>query len=230
MVGDVFQAIGHAYYEAIIRPGKQPEFLLLISFLVSFGFIRLSQHIIKNQSISWWPGTVSVGGTHVHHLVWGIILMIVFGYIGIVIEPVSPWQEFIAVLFGIGLGLTLDEFALWLNLEDVYWSEKGRSSIDAVIFAGIAGCLVLLGLRVFIDLADGVEEVIRGIVVAVGGVEIIVALANVIKGKYFLAVISLVVPLIGLVGALRLAKPNSLWARWFYQEKKTKRAKIRFAG
>ena len=71
---------------------------------------------------------------------WGICTLLIVGYLEIAISPESPWHEYLAVLFGIGTGLTLDEFALWLNLKDVYWSEQGRRSIDAVIvMAAFAG-------------------------------------------------------------------------------------------
>ena len=67
------------------------------------------------------------GGLHIHHLVFGIVLMMVAGFLGFAIQPDSPWLEILAGLFGIGVGLTLDEFALWLYLEDVYWSEEGAA-------------------------------------------------------------------------------------------------------
>ena len=88
--------------------------------------------------VSWWPGNVEVGGTHIHHLVWGILLLMIAGWVGIVVRPEPPGREIVAAAFGIGTGLTLDEFALWLELKDVYWSADGRKSIDAVIVAGIA--------------------------------------------------------------------------------------------
>src|SRR3954469_20683815 len=102
--------------------------------------------------VSWWPGNVQTkGGTHIHHLVWGILLLLIFGYLGLAVAPGSPWREVSAILFGIGMGLTLDEFALWLNLEDVYWAEKGRQSIDAVIVATALLTVTLLGLSFWID-------------------------------------------------------------------------------
>ena len=94
--------------------GREPEFLFLVSFLLSFGFIRTSAHMIRAQ-VSWWPGNVQVGGTHIHHLVWGILLLLICGYAGAVIRPDEPWEEIAIIGFGIGAGLTLDEFALWLN-------------------------------------------------------------------------------------------------------------------
>jgi len=115
-------SIGSAYQHGIVDTGREPHFLFFVAFLVTFGFIRTSTHMIKAQ-VSWWPGNVSVGGTHIHHLVWGILLLLICGYIAVAIAPDSPWREVVAVFFGIGTGLTLDEFALWLNLKDVYWEK-----------------------------------------------------------------------------------------------------------
>lgn len=110
-----------------MAPGKEVHFLVLVAFVLSFGFIRTSTHLIRAQ-IRWWPGNLKTkGGTHIHHLVWGILLLMLFGYIGIAVTPGSPWREGVAVMFGVGIGLTLDEFALWLNLEDVYWSGRAAS-------------------------------------------------------------------------------------------------------
>ena len=106
--------------------------VLLGAMLLSFGFIRFSTRMIRAE-VSWWPGNVTPGGLHIHHLVFGIVAMMVAGFAEFAIQPESPWLEILAALFGIGVGLTLDEFALWLYLEDVYWSEEGRRSVDAVI-------------------------------------------------------------------------------------------------
>src|SRR4026207_1873458 len=114
-------SIASAYRDGIVDTGRETQFLFFVSFLVSFGFIRTSAHMIRAQ-VSWWPGNVNVGGTHIHHLVWGIVLMVGTGYVGVPIAPPSPWHEIVAVLFGVGTGLALDEFALWLDLKDVYWT------------------------------------------------------------------------------------------------------------
>ena len=144
MLVPVLASIGSVYDRAIVDTGRQAEFLFFVSFLVTFGFIRTSAHMIKAQ-VSWWPGNVQVGGTHIHHLVWGILLLLIMGYVGVAVAPPTPWHEIVTVLFGVGTGLTLDEFALWLNLEDVYWSQQGRRSIDAVIIAGTITGMVLVG-------------------------------------------------------------------------------------
>ncbi len=136
--------------------GHEDELLFFVSFLASFGFIRTSAHLIKAQ-VKWWPGNVEVGGTHIHHLVWGILLILVCGYIGAVERPDDPWSHIAIVGFGIGTGLTMDEFALWLNLRDVYWEKEGRRSIDAVIVVAILAGLAVAGLRLWVDAAEDVE-------------------------------------------------------------------------
>src|SRR5215204_7424900 len=98
-------SISSVYERAIVDTGRQPEFLFFVAFLITFGFIRTSAYMIRAQ-VSWWPGNVQVGGTHIHHLVWGICTLLIVGYLEIAISPESPWHEVLAVLFGVGTGLT----------------------------------------------------------------------------------------------------------------------------
>jgi hypothetical protein len=197
-----------AYDRHIQVPGKEIHFLILIAFVCSFGFIRGSAHMIRAQ-VSWWPGNVQTkGGTHVHHLVWGILLLLCTGYIGLATDVGSPWLEFIAIGFGIGMGLTMDEFALWLNLEDVYWQEKGRQSIDAVVITTALLVIALLGLQFWIDVYDAVLVLLgldRGnewiaIPVQLAGVALAVVCFR--RGRRLAGLFGLFVPLIALVGAV----------------------------
>ena len=226
MIVPVLASIGSLYERAIVDTGRQPEFLFFVAFLVTFGFIRTSAHLIRAQ-VSWWPGNVEVGGTHIHHLVWGILLLLIAGYLGVVIAPPSPWHEIFAILFGVGTGLTLDEFALWLNLKDVYWSEQGRRSVDAVIVATTLTGMVLVGFTAWVDVATEVEDAVFAFVGAFGVFTILVAVVNLAKEKFGVALVGLFVVPVGVVGALRLAKPGSLWAR-FYGTHKGARAAARF--
>ena len=155
------------------RHGREPEFLFFVAFLLTFGFIRTSAHMIRAQ-VSWWPGNVEVGGTHVHHLVWGILMLLDRRLHRVAIARPSPWREILAVLFGIGTGLTLDEFALWLNLKDVYWSKQGRRSIDAVIVAATFTGMVLVGFTAWVDVATAVEAAVFAFVGAFGVLTILV--------------------------------------------------------
>jgi hypothetical protein len=197
-----------AYDREIQVPGKEIHFLILIAFACSFGFIRGSAHMIRAQ-VSWWPGNVETkGGTHIHHLVWGILLLLVMGYIGLAVDPGSPWVELVAITFGIGMGLTMDEFALWLNLQDVYWAPKGRQSIDAVVVTTTLLVIALLGLQFWIDVYDAVLVLLgldRGsawvaIPVQVAGVALAVVCFR--RGRKLLGLFGLFVPLVALIGAV----------------------------
>jgi hypothetical protein len=221
-------SISSLYDRAIVDTGRQPEFLFFVSFLITFGFIRTSAHMIRAQ-VKWWPGNVEVGGTHIHHLVWGIVTIMITGYVGVTIAPPSPWQEVIAVFFGIGMGLALDEFALWLDLKDVYWSEQGRKSIDAVIIAATITGMILVGFTAWLDVAKDVEDAVFAIVGTFGILAIVVAVVNLLKERFVLAVVGLIILPVGLVIAFRLARPHSPWARLFYGDKKKARAEERFS-
>jgi hypothetical protein len=204
-----------AYDRHIQVPGKEIHFLILVAFVCSFGFIRGSAHMIRAQ-VSWWPGNVQTkGGTHVHHLVWGILLLLATGYVGLATDIASPWLELVAIGFGIGMGLTMDEFALWLNLEDVYWQEKGRQSIDAVVITTALLVIALLGLQFWIDVYDAVLVLLgldRGnewiaIPVQVAGAALAVVCFR--RGRRLTGLVGLFVPLVALGGAVTPQRPRA---------------------
>ena len=185
--------------------------ILLGAMLLSFGFIRFSTRMIRAE-VSWWPGNIETAGIHIHHLVFGIVLLMLTGFLEFATQPESPWTEIFAAGFGIGLGLTLDEYALWLHLEDVYWAEEGRRSIDAVIFAAIIGGLVLVG-----TVPLGASESGSGWVLAVTvAANLAFCVVTALKGKYTSAVAGMLFPPIAWVAAIRVARPGSFWARRRY--------------
>jgi hypothetical protein len=178
-------------------PGRSTAFLLLTAFLVTFVFIRTSARLIRNPKVTWWPGNVQAGDLHIHHLVWGICLVLIAGFLA----------------FGVGAGLTIDEFALWLYLRDVYWSQQGRLSVDAAIVATVFALLVVLGTKPFgLDEPESISVTLVLVLQAV----VLSAIAF-LKGRFLFGVIALFVPFWGLVAAVRLAKPGSPWARWRYR-------------
>jgi hypothetical protein len=201
--------------------GQRAGLILLLGMLVSFGFIRFSTRMIRRQ-VSWWPGNIEVGGgLHIHHLVFGIVLMMVAGFVSYAALPDSPWREILAASFGVGMGLTLDEFALWLYLEDVYWAEEGRRSVDAVIFAAIIGGVFLVG---FAPIADSGSALVVGLGI---GFNLGVAVVAALKGKYVAAVVGMPIPPVGYVAAIRLARPGSWWAKRRYKRGSSRLKKAR---
>ena len=115
------------------------QILVLLSFLITFAIVRSIAHLQRLEILPNQDGIL-----HIHHLVPGIFLLIVSGYIGISFWATDKIRHFMAILFGVGAALTIDEFALWLYLKDVYWEKQGRGSIDAVIYLVIIFTLIFV--------------------------------------------------------------------------------------
>src|SRR3954463_438315 len=109
---------------------------MMAAFLLTFLTTRLITRAIRTGRGPF--RNASVGGVHIHHEVYGIFLMLGAGAAEVTYRPGAPAVYALAALFGAGAALTLDEFALWLHLDDVYWSREGRSSVDAVLLALVA--------------------------------------------------------------------------------------------
>jgi hypothetical protein len=192
--------------------------LLFAAFLVSFLFIRMSARLMRSPKVPWWPGSIQTeGGLHVHHLVFGIFLMLIGGTLGFALTDDAPWVQLSAVAFGIGAGLTFDEYALWLHLEDVYWAEEGRSSVDASVIAIIFVGMVLVGA-----VPVGVDSGSAGVVIAsliIAAIEISFSVIAFLKRRFAHGYVGLFIWPLALWGAARLAKPDSPWAKRFYGER-----------
>jgi hypothetical protein len=173
-------------------------------------------------------GSGSVGGVHLHHDVVGIVLVLVAGLVAM--APVGserPVRNFCAVLFGVGAAFILDEFALVFYLRDVYWSQEGRDSIDATILGVMVASLTLVVSEPF-GLDDPVTSHMgRFVFSATIAANAVFAIVSLIKGKVFTGFAAIALPPLGWVGAFRLAKPGSPWARWFYGPDQLGRAKHR---
>lgn len=210
------------------EPAQRAGFVVLGAFLASFLFIRTSARLIRSPRVTWWPGSVKTkGGLHIHHLVWGIVLILSAGFLSFALEPGSPWNEVFAALFGVGAGLTLDEFALWVRLEDVYWAQEGRASLDAVVIATLLGGLIVLGLAPF-DLSNQSSAVSS--IVLVVAIDLLLCTLAILKGKPILGLLGVFIPFASLAGAIRLASPTSPWARRLYpaDSHKLARSQARF--
>jgi hypothetical protein len=204
-------------------PGQRAGFVLLASLLISFLFIRTSARLMRSPKVPWWPGSVQTSsGLHLHHLVWGIVLLLISGFLSFVVAGRSPGHEILAGLFGVGAGLTLDEFALWIRLEDVYWAEEGRASFDAVVVAVMLGGLIVLGFAPFDVKNNGAS--LDTLVLAVV-IDLLLAALAIFKGKPLVGMFGIFIPLVSMCGAVRLAAPHSPWARRFYREDSQKLAR-----
>lgn len=217
-----------AWNEHLVAHDRQGVFLVLVGFVGSFAFIRMSTRMIRAE-VSWWPGNIeSESGLHVHHLVFGIVTMMIAGTFGFAAFGHSPVTEICAFFFGIGAGLTIDEFALWVYLEDVYWAEEGRSSIDATVIAASLIGLIVLGANPF-EFSGGPEEAIGGVFSAL--LVILVVAICFMKGRNVHGTIGILFAPLALYGACRIGKPNSAWARRRYgarRPKKQAKAERRF--
>lgn len=132
--------LGSLYGKHFADPAQERRLLSTVGFLSAFGTARAITHAIRSGVGPF--GNISAGGRHIHHMTFGICGMLVTGYlwvnqVGTGADPRRRRASRItSTLFGAGAALTLDEFALWLNLEDDYWTKEGRESIDAVVIYG----------------------------------------------------------------------------------------------
>lgn len=212
------------YDSSIYHAGREPAFIMLLSFILTYvitrGYTRIARH-------TGW-GSASFGGVHTHHMVFGLILAFSAGaLIFAFTPPQGPFFLLLAALFGCGASLVLDEFALIFHLQDVYWEQEDRKSVDAVVLAIVLGSLLLLKITPFGTTSN--EATTR---VAIGiAVNLPIVIIAGLKGKIFFALIGTFIPPISLIAAIRLAEPDSVWAHKFYKKngKKIIKSKKRYA-
>ena len=150
----VFKELRRLYTFHFRDERRERLFLASLSFLATFGIIRAITHMIR-AGVGPFHNVTTSGGLHIHHLVWGILLLLVVAYVWLMeIGVGSSWvASLTALAFGVGAALTLDEFALILNLRDVYWEAQGRESIDAVLIFGSLLSVGVWGWPFFKDVA-----------------------------------------------------------------------------
>ncbi|MGW1773792.1 hypothetical protein [Streptomyces sp. NPDC002104] len=216
--------MGHWWYRNIVEPGKLPLLLALLSFVLSFLVTRMITRMIRAGRGPF--KNVTPGGMHIHHVVPGVILVIIGGFGAIGSARHSFGAGLSAVIFGLGAGLVLDEFALILHLDDVYWSEQGRKSVEIVVLTAAIVALVLGGFLPFgvNDLTED-ERHNRGLVAMNTATNFFLALIALWKGKARTAFFGTVIPFVALIGAIRLARPGSPYANKFYANRPKARAK-----
>jgi lysyl-tRNA synthetase class 2 len=214
------------YEVHVYEAGREPAFLMLLAFILTMAGTRFYTRMARTRG---W-GSAHVGGVHVHHLVPGLVISLIAGGLAIGLHPGEPGLAVLAIVFGGGAALVLDEFAMLLHLDDVYWTTEGRLSIDAcmaaVAFLGLA-IVATFPLptdagsdRLTKSLGDGLIALIAALVVV-----------TMLKGKIKLGLFGIVFAPLSVFGAVRLAKPTSIWARWLYPKdgRRLRRSEARFA-
>ncbi|MGW0764839.1 hypothetical protein [Streptomyces sp. NPDC002676] len=216
--------MGHWLQRNIIEPGKLPLLLALTAFVLTFVVTRVITRLIRAGKGPF--GNVKAGGLHIHHVVPGVLLTLIGGFGAVAAGRQGVGGAVSAVLFGMGAGLVLDEFALILHLHDVYWTEEGRKSVEVVVLTAALVGLLLAGFSPF-GVNDLSQEELqsRGTVISNIAGNFLFSVVALSKGKARLAVFGVVVPLVALFGAVRLARPGSVWARRFYGNRPRARAK-----
>lgn len=220
---DLFRFVP-GYRSVIFDEGKEPLFLLLVAFLIAFAGARGYARMARRRG--WGSG--SIGGVHLHHEVVGIVLVLIAGVIVFTHAGTgSATRDVCAIVFGVGAAFILDEFALVFYLRDVYWSSEGRDSVDAAILA-VMVCGLLLVVSEPFGLSDPFAAHLgRALLVLVVIDNAVFAVISFLKAKPFTGVAAVALPPFGWIGAARLAKPGSPWARWFYRPAKLARAQAR---
>jgi hypothetical protein len=204
---------------------QQPLLCVLVAFLVTF---LVARYITSRIRAGRGPfSDLALGELHVHHAVWGIGLVLAGGTAEFAFAPDWPLSALPAVGFGVGAALMLDEFGLILYLRDVYWSAEGRRSLDAVIVM-----TVVLGFLVQLLTPTSRPHWKPVFMVGLIAGWILLMAICLAKGKVFTGLAGLFIPEILIIGAIRLARPDSPWARVFYRRnpQKQRRAAARFRG
>jgi hypothetical protein len=201
----------------------RPMMWMFIAILATFLITRTVTRLIRSGSgAGAGLGNVRLAGVHIHHQVFGILLIIGTGIALVSATPHGAALDVAAAVFGVGVSLTLDEFALWLHLEDVYWTKDGRKSVDA-IFCVLAVTGALIGGASFLSGRVGTATWWSS--VAILAVDLVLSVICLLKGKITTGVIGAVIGIVAIVGALRLAKPGSWWAARRYASRPRRAAR-----
>ncbi|HEY2504432.1 MAG TPA: hypothetical protein VGI68_24210 [Mycobacterium sp.] len=230
--------MAHWFAHDIIDRGRLPLLSCLVAFILTFFVTRTFVRVIRHRAAvgrptRWWhPRNVHIGGVHIHHVTFGVVLVMLSGLVLVTLSVNGQEPEFTlaATSFGIGAALVLDEYALILHLSDVYWEEDGRTSVDAVFAAvGVAGLLImgLHPLMFFLPIwHDAGSVALRLAVASAMALTLPLAVVVVLKGKVWTGLLGMFIVILLVIGAIRLSRPHAPWARWRYttQPDKMRRA------
>src|SRR4029079_5120049 len=223
------------HFDLAIPPGRLPLMWCLIAFLLTFFVTRTIVRYIRAHAGSdapgkgWQPRNIGHGSLHIHHVVIGVVLVMISGVTMVTLAVDGGVPEFTvaSIFFGIGAALVLDEFALILHLSDVYWAEDGRTSVDAVFAAVAVAGLLILGFNPlsFFDIGiwrDDHSLAARASVIVLAAFTLMLAVIVLLKGKLWTGLVGMFITPLLFVGAVRLSRPHAPWARWRYRDRPRK--------
>jgi len=217
------------FYDEVVANDRLALFVCFVAFIITFVVTRVITRMIRAGK-GPFKDHVSTSGTHVHHAVPGIILLITGALFSVGTGSEAPWAEIAAVLIGIGTSLVLDEFALILHLSDVYWSQEGRLSVEMVSLAIACMGLSLIGFSPISFSGDATDNAVIATLLGAGLFHLLCIVVCIVKGKYQFALLGAFIPMLALACALRMARPESKWARRFYGAERMERATQRAAA
>ena len=217
-----------------ISEGRAAVGVLLATFVATVALTRTVTRVIRaRQNSGKVLKNIHINGVHVHHQVWGILLVLLTGLLSIAYQPHHTALYILAGFFGMGAALALDEFAMWVHMRDVYWQKEGRASISALAVAGAICTAPLVGINPLdasptdFQFGDTFSPVAVAFTVIVN---FLLSVICIVKGKLSTGIVGIFVPFMALIGAIRLANPGSWWARKSYRPggRRARRAAKRF--
>lgn len=210
------------YSREILEPGRQPMLLALLAFLITFLMTRMITRLIRAGKGPF--RNVSTGDVHIHHVVPGLIILLLGGVLALGSFERGVWRQVAGILFGMGAALVLDEFAMVLHLDDVYWTSQGRLSADAVTLAAVVMFCALLIIAPNKPPTDEVTGFWLNLVSAVFfiGFWLLPISITILKGKLWMAALALLFIPLAWFAAVRLGRPGSPWAHFRYRAAPTK--------
>lgn len=210
--------MGSWFQRTVVEGGRVPLLVCFAAFVITFITTRTVTRLIRSGR-GPFKNNVSAGGLHIHHAVPGILLLVAGAFLAIGVDVDSRISIFAALCVGVGTSLVLDEFALILHLQDVYWSDEGRISVEIVSLAVACLGLLLVGANPFeiINEEDPSSAVASTVITVVLHLTFIVVCM--LKAKYKMALFGTFIPFLAAFGACRLARPTSRWARRYSPQK-----------
>lgn len=226
--GRSFLEVFHWLQHDIVDRGRLPLLCCLVAFVLTFlvtrSFVRfIHRRAADGRPARWWqPRNIHIGSVHIHHVAFGVVLVMISGLtlVTLSVDGREPEFTIAASIFGVGAALVLDEYALILHLSDVYWEEDGRTSVDAVFAAVAVAGLLIMGLHpliFFLPVRQGANWVVLQTTLIAGLVLTLpLAVVVLLKGKVWTGLLGMFVVVLLVVGAVRLSRPHAPWARWRY--------------